>query len=68
MSINKKKLNQLGLFSPQCDKNDVVAIVILREKQYEVDVLQMYVEVQTLNKWPTTCVQFNYEACTGQKW
>ncbi|XP_063922978.1 uncharacterized protein LOC135137287 [Zophobas morio] len=40
MSINNKILNQLGLFSPERDRNDVIDRDVLREKQYDVDALQ----------------------------
>jgi len=46
MSINHKILNQLGLFSPKPDRNDVVGRDVLRVKQYDVDALQVYVEAQ----------------------
>ncbi|XP_063915454.1 ATP-dependent DNA helicase pif1-like [Zophobas morio] len=46
MSINNKILNQLGLFSPERDRNDVIDRDVLREKQYDVDALQVYVETQ----------------------
>ncbi|XP_063906157.1 uncharacterized protein LOC135124864 [Zophobas morio] len=46
MSINNKILNQLGLFSSERDRNDVIDRDVLREKQYDVDALQVYVETQ----------------------
>ncbi|KAJ3655291.1 hypothetical protein Zmor_014426 [Zophobas morio] len=46
MSINNKILNQLGLFSPERDRNDVIDRDVLQEKQYDVDALQVYVETQ----------------------
>lgn len=45
ISINNKKLNQLGLFSPERNRN-AVDRDILREKQYDVGALQVYVEAQ----------------------
>ncbi|XP_063924468.1 uncharacterized protein LOC135138427 [Zophobas morio] len=41
MSINNKILDQLGLFSPERDRNDVIDRDVLREKQYDVDALQV---------------------------
>ncbi|XP_076299884.1 uncharacterized protein LOC143218540 [Lasioglossum baleicum] len=46
LSINNKLLNQLGLFTPERNRNDVVDRDVLREKQYDVDALQVYVESQ----------------------
>ncbi|GFV31368.1 uncharacterized protein TNCV_3819701 [Trichonephila clavipes] len=43
VSINKKTPNHLGLFSPVCGKDSVVDIDILREKQYDINALQIYV-------------------------
>ncbi|CAH2216048.1 jg24069, partial [Pararge aegeria aegeria] len=42
--INNKSLNQLGLFSPERNRTDVVDRDVLREKQYDLEVLQNYVE------------------------
>jgi len=41
MLINNKILHRLGLFSPERDRNDVVGRDVLREKQYDVDTLQV---------------------------
>ncbi|XP_063909824.1 uncharacterized protein LOC135127310 [Zophobas morio] len=46
MSINNKILDHLGLFSPERDRNNVIDRDVLREKQYDVDALQVYVETQ----------------------
>jgi len=46
MLINNKILNQLGLFSLERDRNNVVGRDTLREKQYDIDALQIYIEAQ----------------------
>lgn len=44
--INNKILNEFNLPSPVRDRADVVNRAVLRERQYDVDQLQVYVEAQ----------------------
>ncbi|GFY06780.1 uncharacterized protein TNCV_2203131 [Trichonephila clavipes] len=46
VSVNKKHLKKMGLISLECDRDSVIDIDILREKQYDVNALQIYVAAQ----------------------
>lgn len=44
VSINNKNLEELGLISPDRNRNDIINRDLLREKQYDVEALNNYVE------------------------